>query len=209
MDGWILEGLQISQSSAESRPHVFIPAEVIQDENSVGLDGADHLYCASRVGESVLKIGVTKDILERLKTLASRFDSSYQLLAVWPNEAVLEDLVHAQLKASRAQVSTSREHFNTSLEEVLEAVKAARNLYRIGMSLKKISREEREFEADLADRAVKRQKMLMEASAEAARTTAEAAKTTAEAEKERLLAKLVSEANQDAISVFLKRMGQL
>jgi hypothetical protein len=199
IDGWVLEGL--SQAPAGPRAQIFAAAEVIQDEHSIGLEGAEHLYCASRVGESVLKVGVTKDILERLKTLATRWENSSQLLAIWPNEAALEDLVHAQLKPSRAPVGTSREHFHASLQEVREAVKAARDLYRISVDLKRVSREEREFEADLADRAAKRQKMLLEANAEAS-------KTMVEADNERLLARLVSEGNEAAIPVFLRRMDR-
>ena len=189
-----------SQKSSGPKPQIFAEAEVIQDKNSVGLEGADHLYCASRVDEPILKIGITKDILERLKTLASRWDSNYQLLAIWPHEAALEELVHAQLKPRRAPVGNSREHFHASLQEVHEAVQAARNLYRISSDLKKISREEREFEEDLADRAAKRQKMILE-------TTAEALKTIAEAEKERLLIRLASEGNESALNAFLRQMA--
>ena len=87
-----------------------------------------------------------------------------------------------------------------------------------------LKRKQTEFEADMADRAATRQKTEAEASkmqAEASKMQAEASKMQAEASKmeaealelrvksenERLLAKLVSDANDLAVSVFLKRMG--
>jgi len=40
----------------------FVPRKplVIQDEDSVGLPGNDHLYAARRVGENIIKVGISK-----------------------------------------------------------------------------------------------------------------------------------------------------
>jgi hypothetical protein len=142
----------------------FVPRKplVIQDEDSVGLPGNDHLYAANRVGENIIKVGISKDVLERLKSLSQKFDGQYELLAVWPHESVLEDIVMDLLKPSKAHVGSSREHFNANatFEYICQIVQAARNLYRLKMDLEasgsKRKREEMEFESEMADRALKR-----------------------------------------------------
>jgi hypothetical protein len=91
MDGWVLEGLGLSSEPsvpASTPPAIveqtYVPRKplVIQDENSVGLPGGDHLYAALRVGENIIKVGISKDVLERLKTLSNKFKGKYELLAV-------------------------------------------------------------------------------------------------------------------------------
>ena len=172
MDGWVLEGLGLSSEpsgpSASTPPAImgqtYVPRKplFIRDENSVGLPGGDHLYAASRVGENIIKVGISKDVLERLKTLSTKFKGKYELLAVWPNECVLEDIVLDLLKSSKTPVSSSREHFNAnaSLEYICQIVEAARTLYKLKMDLEaptsKRKREEIEFQEDMAERALKR-----------------------------------------------------
>jgi len=107
-------------------------------------------------------VGISKDVLERLKTLSTKFKGKYELLAVWPNECVLEDIVLDLLKSSKTPVSSSREHFNAnaSLEYICQIVEAARTLYKLKMDLEaptsKRKREEIEFQEDMAERALKR-----------------------------------------------------
>jgi hypothetical protein len=210
MDGWILEGLGLSSQSSVPTPqmpaiaeHAFVPRKplVIQDENSVGLPGNDHLYAALRVGESIIKVGISKDVLERLKTLSQQFQGKYELLAVWPNECVLEDIVLDLLKPSKTLMGSSREHFNAnaSFEYICQIVQAARNLYKIKMDLDasacKRKREELQFQEDMAERAFKRKRAEAEIDAEAAR--------------EGIIHELVRERNVDAIRVFLARLGPI
>ena len=159
MDGWVLEALGLASGAVADR---FVPRKplVIKDETSVGLPGNDHLYAALRVGENCIKVGVSKDVLERIKALAQKFEGAYELLAVWPHEAVLEDIVLDLLKPSKAQVGSSREHFDAtaSFEYICRVVRAARNLYRLKTELApaKRQREDMEFQEDLADRVLKR-----------------------------------------------------
>ena len=139
MDGWVLEALGLASGAVADR---FVPRNplVIKDETSVGLPG--------------------KDVLERIKALAQKFEGAYELLAVWPHEAVLEDIVLDLLKPSKAQVGSSREHFDAtaSFEYICRVVRAARNLYRLKTELApaKRQREDMEFQEDLADRVLKR-----------------------------------------------------
>ena len=60
---------------------------------------------------------------------AQKFEGHYELLAVWPHEAALEDIVLDLLKPSKAQIGTSREHFDAtaSFEYICQIVQAARN----------------------------------------------------------------------------------
>ena len=64
MDCWVLEALGLASRAAARS---FVPRDplVIKDEASVGLPGNDHLYAALRVGENCIKVGVSKDVLER------------------------------------------------------------------------------------------------------------------------------------------------
>jgi len=217
MDGWVLEGLGLSSESSASTPqmpaiaeHAFVPRKplVIQDENSVGLPGNDHLYAALRVGENIIKVGISKDVLERLKTLSQQFQGKYELLAVWPNECVLEDIVLDLLKPSKTLIGSSREHFNAnaSFEYICQIVQAARNLYKIKTDLDasacKRKREELQFQEDMADRALKRKRAEAEIDAELARIERE--KT-----REGIIHELVRERNVDAIRVFLARLGPI
>jgi len=142
----------------------FVPRKplVIQDQDSVGLPGSDHLYAAGRHGENLIKIGVSKDVLQRMRELPQSFGGQYELLAVWPNEAVLETLVLELLKTAKANVGSSREHFNAnaSFDQICQVVAAARHLHKVKAELEasgaKRKREDAELQEDLADRAQKR-----------------------------------------------------
>ena len=176
---------------------LFVPRKplVIQDKESVGLPGSDHLYAASRHGENLIKIGVSKDVLQRLRDLAQSFGGQYELLAVWPNEAVLEGLVLEILKSAKASVRSSREHFNAnaSFAQICQVVVAARHLHKTRTDLDaggcKRSREDAEFEEDLADRALKRRQREMQMQQDDARTS--------------LLLELVRTGDEEAKRVFL------
>jgi len=160
------EAVEAETQTATAEAAVFVPCKplVIQDEESVGLPGSDHLYAAVRQGEDLIKIGVSKDVLQRVGQLAQQFGGQYQLVAVWPNEAVLESMVLELLKPAKASVGSSREHFNAtaSFEQICQIVVAARNLYKMKMELEaagsKRKREESEFQEGLADRAVQRKR---------------------------------------------------
>jgi hypothetical protein len=155
---------------------VFIPRKplVIQDEDSVGLPGSDHLYAAARHGENLIKVGTSKDVLQRLRELAQSFGGQYELLAVWPNEAVLENLVIELLKTAKATVGSSREHFNANagFEQICQIVVAARHLHKMKTELEtagtKRKREEAEFQEELADRALKRRQQEIQMTSEEA-----------------------------------------
>jgi hypothetical protein len=154
------------QPLAASAERLFVPRKplVIQDQEAVGLPGSDHLYAAARHGENLIKIGVSKDVLQRLRDLAQSFGGHYELLAVWPNEAVLEGLVLEILKSAKASVGSSREHFNAnaSFEQICQVVVAARHLHKTRTELDtagcKRKNEDVEFQEELAERALRRRK---------------------------------------------------
>ena len=70
----------------------------------------DHLYAASRLEDNILKIGVSKDVMERMPELSRSFQAGYAFQRVWPGEAALEELVLEKLKPFKAAVGNSREH---------------------------------------------------------------------------------------------------
>jgi hypothetical protein len=82
-------------------------------ENLIGLPGSDHLYAASRMEDNILKIGVSKDVVERMHDLSRCFQAGYSLQAIWPGEASLEELVLEKLEPYKATVVNSREHFDS------------------------------------------------------------------------------------------------
>jgi len=179
MDGWVLEALGLAsagQSSAtpasqrqpqEQLPlgpplHVPPTPEVIRHERSVALPGSGHLYAARRQPDGLTKIGVSKDPLDRMPELQRSFQAPYDLLAVWPGEEALEELVLDKLRPHRAALGASREHFGpqVTLDYVRAVVDCARELHRTKLELAAQSFEQRkrelELQADLEDRAVKR-----------------------------------------------------
>jgi hypothetical protein len=233
MDGWVLEGLGLSSEpsvpSASTPPAIaeqtYVPRKplVIQDENSVGLPGGDHLYAASRVRENIIKVGVSRDVLERLKTLSQKFKGEYELLAVWPNEGVLENIVLDLLKSSKTPVKSSREHFNAnaSFEYICQIVQAARNLYKLKGDLeataskrkheeqaasKKRTREEAEEERVIAEIDAKRDLAVAELGAKREfardREQLSADREQLSADRDRLMLQLAAAGNADAIKAL-------
>jgi len=159
------------EAHAEAAPStegsVFVPCNpcIIRDEHAVGLPGSDHLYAARRRGEDcdLMKIGISNDVLQRVSSLAQTFGAPYELLAVWPHEAVLESQVFELLKPAKASLGTSREHFSASFEQICQIVVAARNLYRMNAELealgtKRKRQDESELQEELADRALRRRR---------------------------------------------------
>jgi len=205
---------------------LFVPRKplVIQDRDSVGLPGSDHLYAAGRHGENLIKIGVSKDVLQRMRELPQSFGGQYELLAVWPHEAVLETLVLELLKTAKASVGNSREHFNAnaSFEQICQIVGSARHLHRMKTELEaaglKRTREESEFEEALADRALKRRQQEMQMQQDEARTNSqikqeearirqEEARIKQEEARTSLLLELVRTGDEDAKRVFLATLA--
>jgi len=194
--GEAVEDQAATVSGALPEP-LFVPRKplVIQDQDSVGLPGSDHLYAAGRHGENLIKIGVSKDVLQRMRELPQSFGGQYELLAVWPHEAVLESLVLELLKTAKASVGSSREHFNAnaSFEQICQIVDSARHLHRLKIELEAVGlkrrREEAEFEESLADRALKRRQQEMQMKQEEAQTS--------------LLLELVRTGDAEAKRVFL------
>ena len=168
---------------------------IMRVEDSIGLPGSDHLYAASRLEDNILKIGVSKDVVERMSELSRSFQAGYSLKAVWPGEAALEDLVLEKLKPYKASVGSSREHFDArvTLEHLSQVVDHARALYKTKMELSGTSFEQKkrelEFQEDLKDRDLKRRR--------------EELSLEAEKEREKLLHDLVRERHPEAIEVFL------
>jgi len=158
------QAVRLCGVAVESSQVLIPPAiEVIRAQDSVGLPGSKHLYAAGRVGTETIKIGVTEDALDRSESLAVSFKNDYHVLCVWPNEAVLEDRVRCLAKAARAEVGSSREHFNMPLEAVKSIVIVARQHYLANTEINtapdqhlKRKREEMELEADMEDRRLKR-----------------------------------------------------
>ena len=159
------------EAHAEAAPStegsVFVPCNplIIRDEHAVGLPGSDHLYAARRRGEdcNLMKIGISNDVLQRVSSLAQTFGAPYELLAVWPHEAVLESQVFELLKPAKASLGTSREHFSASFEQICQVVVAARNLYRMNAELEALGTkrkrgDESELQEELADRALRRRR---------------------------------------------------
>ena len=215
-----------TQAQPASAEALFVPRKplVIQDRDSVGLPGSDHLYAAGRHGENLIKIGVSKDVLQRMRELPQSFGGQYELLAVWPHEAVLETLVLELLKTAKASVGSSREHFNAhaSFEQICQIVDSARHLHRLKMDLEamglKRRREEAEFEEELADRALKRRQQEMQMQQEEARTSSqikqeeawikqEEARIKQEEARTSLLLELVRTGDEEAKRVFLAALA--
>jgi hypothetical protein len=208
------EAVEASSSASPSRdaPFRLPPAPIIiESEKSVGLPGSDHLYAALRVEDNFMKVGVSKDVLDRTTGIARYFQGTYDLLAVWPREAVLEDIVLEKLRPYRAQLGTSREHFDSrvTLENLREVVDLARELYLAKMATSASSFQDRkrelEFQEDLSDRASKRRREELAAEAE---RDAEKARLQMQDRRERLLEKLVEDKNPEAIKVFLENFSR-
>ena len=204
------------ENQAQSLPApaepLFVPRKplVIQDRDSVGLPGSDHLYAAGRHGENLIKIGVSKDVLQRMRELPQSFGGQYELLAVWPHEAVLETLVLELLKTAKASVGSSREHFNAhaSFEQICQIVDSARHLHRMKTELEVVGlkrrREEAEFEEELADRALRRRQQEMQMQQEEARTSLQIKQEEA---RTSLLLELVRTGDKEAKRVFLAALA--
>jgi len=219
MDGWVLEALGLSSRLSTPTPQAappiaeqgFVPRKplVIHEEDSVGLPGNDHLYAALRVGENLIKIGISKDVLQRRRELAQSFGGQYELLAIWPNEAALESLVLEILKTAKASVGSSREHFNAnaSFEQICQVVVAARNLYRMNMDLEangvKRKREDAEFQEDLADRALKRMQQEVQMRQQEVQMRQQEVQMRQQEEQMSLLLELVRQGDDQAKRVFL------
>ena len=183
-----------------SLPPLQVPPNpvIVKVEDSIGLPGSDHLYAASRLEDNILKIGVSKDVVERMPELSRSFQAGYALQAVWPGEAALEELVLEKLKPFKAAVGTSREHFDSrvTMEYLYQIVDHARVLYKTKMELSSSAsfeqrKRELHLQEDLKDRALKRRREELE--------------LEAQKERERLLHDLVREKHPLAIEVFLER----
>ena len=178
-------------ASPTPAPRVPPNPVIMKVEDSIGLPGSDHLYAASRLEDNILKIGVSKGVIERMSELSRSFQAGYALQAVWPGEAALEDLVLEKLKPYKAPVGNSREHFDSrvTMEYLHQIVDHARVLYKTKMELSCAGFEQRkrelEFQEDLKDRALKRKKEEMQL------------------ERQDLLHELAREKHPDAIRVFL------
>jgi hypothetical protein len=187
-------------SPASQTPRVPPNPVIMKVEDSIGLPGSDHLYAASRLEDNILKVGVSKDVVERMPELSRSFQSGYTLQAVWPGEAALEEIVLEKLKPYRASVGNSREHFDArvSLEYLCQIVDHARALYKTKMELASTSFEQRkrelEFQEDLKDRALKRRREELELEEKLA--------------QEQLLRKLASDIHPEAMKVFLERLAR-
>jgi len=209
MDGWLLEVKGLSSPTLPHEPPAPRPLglplrvpplpEIIRHERSVALPGNDHLYAARRLPDGLMKIGVSKDPLDRMPELQRSFQAAYDLLAVWPGEEALEELVLDKLRPHRVAVGASREHFSAdlSLDQVRQVVDAVRELQRTRQALASQNFEQRkrelELQADLEDRGLKRRRE--EVAIEADRVAIEA---------DRLLQKLVAENHPEATKVFLE-----
>jgi hypothetical protein len=187
---------------------------IMKVEDSIGLPGSDHLYAASRLEDNILKVGVSKDVVERMPELSRSFQSGYTLQAVWPGEAALEEIVLEKLKPYKATVGTSREHFDSrvTLKYLCQIVDHARALYKTKMELSCTSFEQKkrelEFQEDLKDRDLKRRREELQLEGEKVKLEAEKARIKQETSQEELLQKLASENNSEAIKVFLERLSR-
>ena len=212
---------------AASLPPLQVPPNpvIVKVEDSIGLPGSDHLYAASRLEDNILKIGVSKDVVERMPELSRSFQAGYALQAVWPGEAALEELVLEKLKPFKAAVGNSREHFDSrvTLEYLYQIVDHARVLYKTKMELSSSAsfeqrKRELEFQEDLKDRALKRRREELELEAEKIKLEGEKIKLEGEkikleAEKSRikqeeLLQQLVSDSHPEAVKVFIDRLSR-
>ena len=202
---------EVSSPAASLAPLQVPPNPVIMKvEDSIGLPGSDHLYAASRLEDNILKIGVSKDVVERMPELSRSFQAGYTLQAVWPGEAALEELVLEKLKPFKATVGNSREHFDSrvTLDYLFQIVDHARVLYKTKMELSSTSFEQRkrelEFQEDLKDRAIKRRREVLQLEAEEIKLQGEKIKI----KQEELLQKLVSDSHPEAVKVFIDRLSR-
>jgi hypothetical protein len=160
------------------------------------------------VGENIIKVGISKDVLERLKTLSNKFKGKYELLAVWPNECVLEDIVLDLLKSSKTPVKSSREHFNAnaSFEYICQIVQAARNLYKLKGDLEATTSKRKREEID--SQAASKKRTREEAEEERVIAEIDAKRDFARdreqlsADRDRLMLQLAAEGNADAIKAL-------
>ena len=206
-----------------SLPPLQVPPNpvIVKVEDSIGLPGSDHLYAASRLEDNILKIGVSKDVVERMPELSRSFQAGYALQAVWPGEAALEELVLEKLKPFKATVGNSREHFDSrvTLEYLYQIVDHARALYKTKMELSSSAsfeqrKKELELQEDLKDRALKRRREEIELESQRRREEIELDREGLELHsrkrREELLHDLVREKHPLAIEAFLEsyRGGQ-
>jgi len=231
MDGWVLEAMGLSTPQAREAPetpqaqlpsaqplHVPPLPEIIRHERSVALPGSGHLYAARRQPDGLTKIGVSKDPLDRMPELQRSFQAPYDLLAVWPGEEALEELVLDKLRPHRAAVGASREHFTSqvTLDHVRKVVDCARELHRTKLELAAQSFEQRkrelELQADLEDRAAKRRREEARERREEARERREEALAqedlkdrAVKRKRDELLQSLVEEKHPEATQVFLQQ----
>jgi len=156
-----VEAQAVSREAAPAAPIELKPRpdpQVIRAADSVGVPGAAHLYAAQRLSDGSLKLGnTTQQLMERLGQLQQTFKDQYALTAVWPHEGMLEDIVRDLLQTAKAEVGTSREHFNVSFEQLHQMVDLARKLY---LAQQDVAGDEdrvlkrRRLELDLEERAV-------------------------------------------------------
>jgi hypothetical protein len=199
---------------APPAPPLRVPPNpiIVRVEDSIGLPGSDHLYAASRLEDNILKIGVSKDVVERMPELSRSFQAGYALQAVWPGEAALEEIVLEKLKPYKATVGSSREHFDArvTLDFLSQMVDHARALYRTKMELAALAsssfeqrKRELEVQEDLKDRALKRRREELALEAERAR-----AELAIEAERAKLQAeraKLEAERAREEVAIQAER----
>jgi hypothetical protein len=204
------ERTEVAPASQTPVPRAPPNPVIMKAEDSIGLPGSDHLYAASRLEDNILKIGVSKDVVERMPELSRSFQAGYALQAVWPGEAALEEIVLEKLKPYKATVGSSREHFDSrvTLEYLCQIVDHARALYKTKMELSYTSFEQRkrelEFQEDLKDLALKRRREELELETYAAKLDAERNKLESDKQREKLLHDLVREKHPEAIEVFLE-----
>jgi hypothetical protein len=61
---------EVTPASQTQVPRVPPNPVIMKVEDSIGLPGSDHLYAASRMEDNILKIGVSKDVVERVPELS-------------------------------------------------------------------------------------------------------------------------------------------
>jgi hypothetical protein len=179
------EAVECSAAGASPLDGARVPPtpQLFRHERSIALPGNGHLYAARRVGDDIMKVGVTKDVLARLGELQRSFSGTYDLLAVWPGEEPLEEIVLGRLRDFKAVVGSSREHFDSrvTLGSLVQIVDSAREHYILKKELEAQSFEGRkrelELQEELEDRRVKRRReeRALEVVAELARSGNETA----------------------------------
>ena len=87
----------------------------------------DDLYVMQYSNGDAVKIGRSRDVEKRRRSLESGHNFFVALVAVFPAQGHLEPLVHAHLRMLRSTTGAGREWFNVSKEQAIAVIQFVQN----------------------------------------------------------------------------------